>query len=176
MSTVVTLPQLQAHCQHLSRALVAHLTEHSRCKKTALHIDKEIEQLYIWIDKKRVAEKTKLACEHYIGLIEAKNDLLRIHSIHHMLDKGSTFQEVSENFPDWEQGMIDDWNDCERALKEVAGLLPLHAFERDRQDWIDHWRYLYPRAGEQDRKAIITLAKKQYPDIDLTLITAETLT
>jgi len=172
----ITSQELQDRCVDIAKLLLQNLASDSRSKKTALAIDRLIEQLYIWIDKKRVAEKTKLACEHYIGLIEAKNDLLRIHSIHHMLDKGSTFQEVSENFPDWEQGMIDDWNDCERALKEVAGLLPLHAFERDRQDWIDHWRYLYPRAGEQDRKAIITLAKKQYPDIDLTLITAETLT
>jgi CRISPR/Cas system CSM-associated protein Csm2 small subunit len=63
------------------------------------------------------------------------------------------------------------WEELREMLKELSGEIPIKTWERERNRWIEHWKYLYHRADETTKEEVIKVAKSKYPDLDLSKIT-----
>ena len=121
---------------------------------------------------------------HYLGLIEARGSLMLPMHIMRYQKEGRTPEEIRVDFPKYETSLPNGWEECLLNLNEVAGLVKPNRFlERDRAQWIRHWKYLWEcnRRNEAKREvypgntatdeAIFKVAKEKYPDIDLKEIT-----
>ena len=79
-------------------------------------------------------------------------------------DPGTNYEAMFESYI----------KDLKLSLQEILGMKPYTIFQRERQQWINHWRgfYLKPNASEADKQEIIDLARKEYPDFDISELEA----